>query len=311
MILSKLVKVDLREVWKHEAVHFTQWLANADNLAILSEEIGIDISLVQTEASVGSFNVDILAEEVNTGRKIVIENQLESSDHDHLGKIITYASGYDAEIIIWIVKNVRDEHKQAIDWLNEHTDEKINIFAIQMEVWKISDSPYAPKFQIIAKPNDWAKAVKKASSQSDLSDIKLMQLEFWSKFKEYVSDKNKSIKLRKPRPQQWYDISFGNSNAQISLNINSLSNQLVCEIYIMESKPLFSYLHSEKEQIEKELSCELQWNELPNKKASRIKAILDANIRQEDNWNDYFQWLLSNVESFQKVFSKYIKQSGI
>lgn len=122
MQLSKLDKVDLREVWKHEALDFTNWLAKPENLELLSAEIGIDISLIQTEASVGNFNIDILAEEENTGRKIVIENQLESTDHDHLGKIITYASGFDTEIIVWIVKSVRDEHKQAIDWLNEHTE---------------------------------------------------------------------------------------------------------------------------------------------------------------------------------------------
>ena len=138
MQLSKIKRVDLRKVWKHEALDFTNWLAEPENLELLSEEVEIEISLIQTEASVGKFKVDILAEENNTGRKIVIENQLDSTNHDHLGKIITYASGFDAEIVIWIVQNVRDEHKQAIDWLNEHTDQKVNIFAIQMEVWQIA-----------------------------------------------------------------------------------------------------------------------------------------------------------------------------
>jgi hypothetical protein len=141
MQLSKIKRVDLRKVWKNEALDFTTWLAESENLELLSEEIEIEISLIQTEASVGKFKVDILAEENNTGRKIVIENQLDSTDHDHLGEIITYASGFDAEIVIWIVQNVRDEHKQAIDWLNEHTDQKVNIFAIQMEVWQIAESP--------------------------------------------------------------------------------------------------------------------------------------------------------------------------
>ena len=139
MQLSKIKRVDLRKVWKNEALDFTTWLAESENLELLSEEI--EISLIQTEAGVGKFEVDILAEENNTGRKIVIENQLDSTDHDHLGEIITYASGFDAEIVIWIVQNVRDEHKQAIDWLNEHTDQKVNIFAIQMEVWQIAESP--------------------------------------------------------------------------------------------------------------------------------------------------------------------------
>ena len=184
MMLGKLKKVDLRKAWKHEALDFTNWLAKDENLGLLSDEIGIGLQLVQTEASVGKFNVDILAEEENTGRKIIIENQLEPTDHAHLGQVITYASGYDAEIIIWIVKDVRDEHKQAIDWLNEHTDEKVNFFGIKMELWQIGDSPFAPKFQIISKPNDWAKAIKKSARQSSLTDAKLLQLDFWNHFKD-------------------------------------------------------------------------------------------------------------------------------
>ncbi len=308
MQLSKLEKVDLREVWKHEALDFTNWLAKPENLELLSDEIGIDISLIQTEASVGNFNVDILAEEENTGRKIVIENQLESTDHDHLGKIITYASGFDAEIIVWIVKSVRDEHKQAIDWLNEHTDSNINIFAIQMEVWKISNSPYAPKFQVIAKPNDWAKAVKKATTQSELSDTKLLQLEFWTKFKEFAQEHNGKIKLRKAYPQHWYDISFGFSNAHIALTVNSQSEQMACEIYIPDYKQLFTALHAQKEKIESELDEELEWEELPEKKASRIKLISSGNLSSQEQWENYHAWMLDRVSKFQKVFGKYIKQ---
>ena len=195
MALSTLKKVELREEWKNEAADFTSWLAQDENLQLLSNEIGIDISLVQTEASVGKFSVDILAEEENTGRKIVIENQIETTNHDHLGKIITYASGFDAEIVIWIVKDVRDEHKQAVDWLNDHTDDKINIFAIRMELWQIGDSPYAPKFQVISKPNDWAKAIKKSTTRSELSDRQLMQLEFWNQFKEFA--------IRTNTPEVW------------------------------------------------------------------------------------------------------------
>ena len=115
MNLSRIQKIDLRELWKNEALDFTNWLAEDENLQLLSDEIGIDISLVQTEASVGKFSLDILAEEENTGRKIVIENQLETTDHNHLGKLITYASGFDAGIIIWIVKDIRDEYKRTID----------------------------------------------------------------------------------------------------------------------------------------------------------------------------------------------------
>ena len=306
MELETLKKVDLRKVWNHEAIDFTTWLSEKENLALLSDEIGIDILLIETEASVGKFNVDILAEEENTGKKIVIENQLEITDHDHLGKTITYASGYDAEIIIWIVKDVRDEHKQAIDWLNEHTDEKINFFAIKMELWQIGNSPCAPKFNIISKPNDWAKAVKKSTRQSNLTETKVLQLDFWNQFKEYAQNNSSQLKLRKAYPQHWYDISIGNSKAYISLTANSQTNLIACEIYIPDSKDLFYELETNKNKIEEELQAELEWMALDGKKASRIKLSNDADINQKEKWDQYFDWLMITAEKFQTVFGQHI-----
>lgn len=312
MALSKLKKIDLREEWKHEATDFTNWLAQDENLQLLSEEIGIDISLVQTEARVGKFSVDILAEEDNTGRKIVVENQLETTNHDHLGKIITYASGLDAEIVIWIVKDVRDEHKQAVDWLNEHTDDKINIFAIRMELWQIGDSPYAPKFYIVSKPNDWAKAIKKSASRSsDLSDRKLMQLEFWTQFKEYASENKASLRLRKAYPQHWYDISIGNSRSYLSLVVDANNDQIRCELYIPDSKALFKALRDRKKAIESQLPHQLEWMELEGKKASRVKAIHTIAVADNANWEDSFKWLMDTAQQFQGVFVEQMKKMKI
>lgn len=312
MALSKLKKVDLRLEWKHEASDFTNWLAAEENLQLLSEEIGIDISLIQTEANVGKFAVDILAEEENTGRKIVIENQLETTNHDHLGKIITYASGFDAEIIIWIVKDVRDEHKQAVDWLNEHTDDQINIFAIRMELWQIGESPYAPKFHIVSKPNDWAKAIKKSTSQSDLSDRRLMQLEFWTQFKEYASTKQTTLRLRKAYPQHWYDISIGNSKSHIALIVDADNEQIRCELYIPDTKPLFHALLSSKDSIEAKLSkYKLDWMELEGKKASRVRAIHGISVENNGDWENSFFWLLEAAQDFQRVFSDQMKKLNI
>lgn len=305
--LSRIKQVDLRKAWNHEANHFTKWLAEEENLTLLSDEIGIDIKLIETEASVGKFNVDILAEEENTGRKIIIENQLESTNHDHLGKIITYASGFDAEIIIWIIKEVRDEHKQAIDWLNEHTDENINFFAIKMELWQIADSPFAPRFQIISKPNDWAKAIKESVGRAILTETKIMQLDFWNRFIEHARSKGSKLRFRKASPQHWYDLSLGNSFSNIALTINTQDNLIACEIYISDQKDLFDKLYKQKEKIESELNESLKWMELEGKKASRIKLIEEADISNTENWNKYFEWLKEKAEKFQKVFPKYIK----
>ena len=306
--LSRLKKVELRKAWAHEALDFTNWLALSENLELLSEEIGLDISLIQTEASVGKFNVDILAEQEASGRKIIIENQLEMTDHDHLGKIITYASGYDAEIVIWIVKDVREEHKQAIDWLNEHTDNQINFFAIKMELWKIEDSAIAPKFQIVSQPNGWAKALKTNNRSQNLTDTKALQFDFWSSFKEFATEKGTKFRLQKPQPQHWYVVSLGVSEAHISLTINSRTNELGCEVYIADSKELFEGLLNNKDQIEAELGEELEWLALEGKKASRIKLVHQADISKIDDWENYFVWLIAKVESFQKVFGKIVKK---
>lgn len=312
MTLSKLKKVDLREEWQHEASDFTHWLSQDENLQLLSEEIGIDISLIQTEANVGKFSVDILAEEENTGRKIVIENQLETTNHDHLGKIITYASGFDAEIVIWIVKDVRDEHKQAIDWLNEHTDDKINIFAIRMELWQIGDSPNAPKFQVVSKPNDWAKAIKKSTTQSDLSDRRIMQLEFWTQFKEYAASQKSSLRLRKAYPQHWYDISIGSSKSHLSLVVDADNEQIRCEFYIPNSKSLFKVLQDNKDAIEAKLQpYVLEWMELDGKKASRIRTIYGIDVGNSENWEKSFKWLAVTAQDFHSVFSDQLKKIKI
>ncbi len=308
MKLANLKEVPLRDVWPHEALDFTTWLAESNNLSLLSDEIGIEISLIRTEASVGKFNVDILAEEENTGRKIIIENQLESTDHDHLGKVITYASGFDASIIIWVVKNVRDEHKQAIDWLNEHTDEEANFFVVKMEVWQIGNSPYAPKFQVISQPNDWAKAVKKSNPQNELSEVRLMQLEFWTEFKKYSKENNATIRLRKPLPRSWYDITLGDSRAHLALSTDTRINEIRCEFYIRDSKELFAELKNHKDEIKNLLGYELEWMYLEGKKASRIRTATKANLTQTEKWQDYFEWSLKAAEIFQKVFSSFLKK---
>lgn len=172
--LGKIEKIeDLRTIWKHEATDFSKWLAEEENLQQLSEAIGIDISLEELESSVGDFNVDIYGTEEGTDRKIIIENQLEYTNHDHLGKIITYAAGKNAQIIVWVVKHARDEHRQAVDWLNNHTDETIGLFLVEVELWKICDSPVAPKFNVVAQPNNWAKVIKGAGKLTENKKILL------------------------------------------------------------------------------------------------------------------------------------------
>ena len=306
--LGKLEKVKLRDVWKHEALSFTKWLAKEENILNLSQETGIDIEVVQTEASVGSFNVDILAREIDSDRKIIIENQLEKTDHDHLGKLITYASGHDAKIILWIVGEAREEHEKAIEWLNENMNEDIKFFLIVIEVWKIGDSPYAPKFQVVSQPNNWAKTIKSASNKGELTDTKSLQLEFWTKFNEFIEGKV-SFNLRKPKPRHWYDISYGNSHSHISLAMDSRNNFLNVDIYIPNNVDFFKKLLEKREEIKKQLDFSLEWKELPERKACRIShSILDFDLENKSNWTEFYTEMIDKAEKLKLVFSKYVNK---
>lgn len=299
--LGKIKEIDLRDIFKDEARDLTPWLAKEENLEVLSAEIGTEIKLIQVEATVGRFNVDILAEEEASGKKIIIENQLETTDHDHLGKIITYASGHDAGIIIWIFRQIRDEHRQAIEWLNKHTSENIDFFAIKLQLWQIDDSKPAPKFEVIVSPNEWAKTIRNKSS-GEMTDTKIQQLEFWTEFKEWVQAKDKKIRLQTPRPQHWFDVSMGTSDAHIALTVNTREGLLGCGIYINKNKELFSFAQDRKESVEKAVGANLDWIDAP--KASRINlAIPNFDLQAQDRYQEYFKWLYDMTLKFKKVFS--------
>lgn len=299
--LGKIKEIDLREIFKDEARDLTPWLAKPENLEALGKEIGTEIKLIQMEANVGKFHVDILAEEEASGKKIIIENQLETTDHDHLGKIITYASGHGAGIIIWIFKNIREEHRQAIEWLNEHLDENIDFFAIKLQLWQIDNSSPAPKFEIIVSPNEWVKTLRN-KSQNDFTDTKLMQLEFWTSFKEWTQNKDTRIRLQTPRPQHWYDVSMGTSDAHIALTVNTREGLLGCGIYISKNKELFNFLQKNRERIEKAFNSKLEW--IDATKASRITISEPGfNLESTEAYDEYFTWLYQMTVKFKDIFS--------
>lgn len=229
MKLGKIKRInDLRSVWQHETKDFSKWLAQECNLQQLSDAIGIDIVLEECESSVGSFNVDLYAIEESAERRIIIENQLEDTNHDHLGKLITYASGKGAEVIVWIVKRARDEHRQAIEWLNQNTGVKIGFFLVEIELWQIDDSAIAPKFNVVERPNDWAKQMKNVAS---LSETKQLQLNFWQQLSEYIKSNEsfaKEFSARKAQPQHWYDLSVGSSSYHVSLTVNTQKKTFRC-----------------------------------------------------------------------------------
>ena len=304
--LGKMIRItDLRSVWPHEANDFTKWLAQEENLALLSDAIDIELELEERESSVGSFNVDIYAKEVGTNRRVIIENQLEDTNHDHLGKLITYASGKGAEVIVWIVKRARDEHRQAIEWLNQHTDSNIGFFLLEIELWQIGDSMKAPRFNIVEKPNDWSKTMKTIEG---LSDTDLLKLEFWNGFNDAMSNNDEfkhHFRARKASPQHWYDLSIGSSAYHICLTINTQKQCIGADIYIDDDKELFAQFKSHKDEITAMLNSEVDWREA--KKACRICISTDINPKKREAWPKAYNWFLEKAIVYKEIANKYGK----
>lgn len=310
--LGRLERVDLRHVWQREAGDFTPWLAREENLALLSNQIGLDLELEGTERNVGPFRADILCKDTVTNTWILIENQLEQTDHTHLGQVLTYATGLDAVTVIWIAEKFRDEHRATLDWLNEVTNSDINFFGIEIELWRIGDSKIAPKFNIVSKPNDWTKIITSARQNADnqLSATQQLQLEYWESFKQYLELNQSFINSRTARPQHYVYFAIGNSNFRLytSINIQKKESSVGLSLISDNAKQHFHYLLDQKEEIENELNLPLTWRELPDNKFSDI-AIYKSNFDplKRDDWENQHAWLKYCLEAFHRTFSKRIR----
>lgn len=308
MQLGKLEKInDLRKIWPHEALDFTPWLAEDENLSLLCDAVGIDMTVDETESSVGSFNVDILATETDTGKKIVIENQLEDTNHDHLGKTITYAAGKNANIIIWIVRKAREEHRLAVEWLNSHTDDDIGFFLLEIELWSINQSAPAVKFNVVERPNDWAKEIKKADST--MNTTKKLKLDYWTAFNEYAFEDKayaKAFKRRKSSTDHWYTVSLGSSEYHMSFLMNTQKNILAVEFAIADNKELFQQLYKKKQEIETAAGITLDWRELPDRKMSRVLYETDVDFSDRDKWSDQFEWIKKYSVKIAEAFRQFL-----
>ena len=303
--LSTLTEIkDIRSVWPHEALDFTPWLA--ENIDLLADMVGLDITVDETESSVGDFNVDIFASETGTDRKIIIENQLEDTNHDHLGKLITYASGKSADVIIWVVKHAREEHKAAIEWLNAHTDDKIAFFLCEIKLYKIGNSEPAVKFEVIERPNDWAKEIKKVEHNSPRHH---KRMEYWTAFNDYAfqnSEFAKQFKQRKPSTDHWMSLSIGSSACHLDITMIQKRSENGVELYINDDKELYKQLFDKKESIERETGIAFDWQELPEKKASRIITSNPADFEDSSRWPEQFDWIMDTLIKMKKAFKKYI-----
>ena len=190
---SEITELPLNQFFQTEDQHFTPWLQ--ENIDMLGNAIGIEIEEAETEVSVGNYRLDILALEAGTNRKIAIENQYGTTNHTHLGQLITYMAGLNAEVVVWIAENFNTEHITAINHLNQISNEDIAFFCIKPRLIKIGDSEPAIEFVTVAKPDEWEKEVK---GEKNISDRGLAYKEFWTKLKEEYQQKVPSFNRKIP-----------------------------------------------------------------------------------------------------------------
>lgn len=311
MKIGKLQKIDLRELWSGEATDFTPWLAMEENIELLSEEIGIELEVVQEEQRVGMFRADILCKDTLTDKYVLIENQLERTDHNHLGQLMTYAAGLDAVTIIWIAKTFSDEHRAAMDWLNSITDDKISFIGIEIEVYKIGDSLPAPMFQIVAKPNDWSKSIRSsANSSGELTPTKQLNLEYWTALYKYLQASDTFLKSQKPQAHHWTSFAIGRSNFHLSATVSVRDNFIRIEMYIGGKKAKDNYFKLKnlfEEEAVRYFDSQLVWNELPNAKVSTVELKKEANTSNRGEWQEQFDWFKEHIEMMDNFFRPKIK----
>lgn len=303
---GKLERIDLREGWNDEAQSFTPWLAKEENLALLGETLDMELELEAKEQSVGPFSADILCKDTADNSWVLIENQLEKTDHRHIGQLITYASGLQAVTIVWIAAIFQDEHRAAMDWLNEITDDKFNFFGLEIELWKIGDSLAAPKFNIVSKPNDWSRSI----DTSELSERQRLLIRYWSALRDHLLDKNSRLSPHKPLPQSWMPFAIGRTDFRTEARFSTLKGHLQVALIIQgqNSQAHFKLLEQEKGEIEKELDESLVWQPREPGRHNVI-SITKSDVDPADELDrvNQMEWLSDMLERFDNAFRPRVK----
>jgi hypothetical protein len=304
MKIGKLEKVDLRTMWTNEARDFTCWIER--NIEQLSDFLGFELQIIEREKKVGSFSIDLYAE-ANDGEKVIIENQLEKTDHTHLGQIVTYFTNLEAKHVIWIAKDIRPEHAQAINWLNQFTG--ISFYLLQVEAYKIGDSDPAPYFKLVCKPNETIKAI--GQEIKDFNDREKFNVRFWESMIEKCKSRLSHFTTRKASKYHYHSGSAGKGGFTfVFLATNKFYG---VELYIdlgNEDENLFliQYLAKSKNQIEKEFGHELSWEELHESRACRIRFHIAEESILEVDQSKAQEEMITCMERFEKVLRPKIKE---
>lgn len=315
--LGQLVNVDVRKQWPHEAADFTPWLAREKNIAELGTSLGLELETERVEVAVGPYSADILARD-STGTYVVIENQLTKTDHDHLGKSITYASVLGAKSVIWVAPFFTDEHRKALDWLNDHTTDELAFYGVQIELWSIDGSKPAVRFNAVSRPAEIVRQAT-ATKSGDLSETRKLQLEWWTAFRKTLLAKGVVASGQTPRPQHWFDVPLGRTGVHLSNTANTYNRRIGVRVYLSGRAGgdlVLERLLAEQKAIEDKVGLSLEWNPNPENTDKVIGVYRDADLSDRQNWGEHLKWMVDTTSKFRSVFGPLVRgmdrsESGI
>lgn len=305
--IAKLKEVEVRELWQHEQYDFSAWLAKDDNIEYLNNILGLTLTDIDKEVFVGQYRCDIVAKDETTNDVVIVENQLDSTNHDHLGKIITYAAGLNAKYIVWIVREAKEEHRAAIEWLNNNSSKDVNFFLIEIHAYSIGESDPAPKFEVIEKPNDFTKKDRMSKKSDELNKTQSERLFFWEQFNQTLVSYGRPFNERKASTNHWYDVAIGGTrDAHLVIVLLNKDHCIFVQLSI-NSKDVFDNLFQHKEDIETAFGSQLTWERRDNKKTSLIKyRIKNLDFEDRSNYNELSQQAIEAVINMRKIFKKYL-----
>jgi len=294
---GQLSDLPLREAWEHEASDFTPWLS--ENIEYLSDAIGIPLELTGQEVRVETFAADFLARNLDDDSIVLVENQLEVTDHKHLGQIMTYLAGLEARTVIWIASQFREPHLSAIRWLNQHTTERFSFFAVKLRVVRIGDSPVAPIFEVIEQPNDWDRDIKDKVSKEGATYYDEKQ-RFWATLLErhpHLAD----LGFRAWRYSNNYVELYDDPVIQISVWFGKAS----CGVFVRGAwgeaiEPVLETLEPHRERLESELGASLD----PSGRGSHLLVQeFSKGMQDESAWPDIMDWMEKMVAEYKAALS--------
>lgn len=311
MDFGKIVEVPLRDLWPGEATHFTPWLAA--NLQLVSEKLGLELELESVESAAGDFSADIVATDVATNRRVIIENQYGGTDHRHLGQILTYSSVLNASVVIWIAEKIRSEHKSAIDFLNQNLRQTLQVFALEANIIRIDDSKPAFGLKIVCMPTEASTSA--TSTSPDATETQEKYRSYFQSLLDDLRNVHKFTNARAAQPQNWYTFTSDNSKVYKYSTSFAQGGRVRAEVYIdtgdkLRNEAIFDDLHAQKEAIEAAYGSTLEWEKLEAKRACRIAIYIDGDIDVDsEKLAEIKKWVVANLLRMKQVLPPFLEKA--